>query len=293
MLREFHGNGSVTPKRGPSAMPEPLRRLAPIALAASLAFSAAAAIAPAVGAAGLTVTGAEQQMLGLLNGDRQKGGLVAVRVDTRLMAIARARATDMATRHYFSHHGPDGRNVFDILNEHGITWYGAGEIISWDTYPLSESAGVANKGWLDSAGHRDILMSTGYNYVGVGLATDASNGRNLWVAVFMKGPDRTGGWVSLDSVHAPAIASVAGARYRTVSVTWRGGDIQLVVLTAGLRDYQVQVRTDAGAWRWFTTSTTRTSQAIRLWRGHAYDLRVRACDRRANCGSWGVTHLLG
>jgi uncharacterized protein YkwD len=274
-------------------MPQRLRRLAPLALAASLAFSTAAAGAPVPVAAGLTVAAAEQQMVGLLNGDRQKGGLIAVRVDSRLMAIARARATDMATRHYFAHHDPDGRNVFDMLNERGITWYGAGEIISWDTYPLAESAGVANQGWLDSAGHRDILMSTDYNYVGVGLATDTSNGRNLWVAVFMKGPDRTGGWVSLNSVQTPALASVAGARYRTVSVTWRGGDIQLVVLTAGLRNYQVQVRTDGGAWRWFTTSTTSTSQPIRLWRGHSYDLRVRACDRRGNCGSWGATHLVG
>jgi uncharacterized protein YkwD len=275
-------------------MPQRLRRLAPLALAASLAFGTVAAGAPApVAGAGLTVAAAEQQMLGLLNGDRQTAGLVAVRVDSRLMAIARARATDMATRHYFAHHGPDGRNVFDILSAQGITWYGAGEIISWDTYPLAESAGVANQGWLDSAGHRDILMSTNYNYLGVGLATDASNGRNLWVAVFMKGPDRTGGWVSLNPVHTPAIASVSGARYRTVSVTWRGGDIQLAVLTAGLRDYQVQVRTDGGAWRWFSTSTTKTSQGIRLWRGHSYDLRVRACDRRGNCGSWGTKHLIG
>jgi uncharacterized protein YkwD len=275
-------------------MPQRLRRLAPLALAASLAFSTAAAGAPAsVAAAGLTVGAAEQQMIGLLNGDRQKAGLVAVRVDSRLMAIARARATDMATRHYFAHHGPDGRNVFDILNERGIVWYGAGEIISWDDWPLADSARVANEGWLGSSGHRDILMSTSYNYVGVGLATDASNGHNLWVAVFMKGPDRTGGWVSLNAVREPAIASVAVARYRTVSVTWRGGDIQLVVLTAGFRNYQVQVRTDGGAWRWFSTSTTKTSQGIRLWRGHAYDLRVRACDRRGNCGSWGKTHLIG
>jgi uncharacterized protein YkwD len=275
-------------------MSQRLRRLAPLALAASLAFSTAAVGAPApAAAAGLTVAAAEQQMLGLLNGDRQKAGLVAVRVDSRLMAIARARATDMATRHYFAHHGPDGRNVFDILNERGITWYGAGEIISWDDWPLADSAGVANNGWLGSSGHRDILMSTSYNYVGVGLATDASNGHNIWVAVFMKGPDRTGGWVSLNRVQTPAIASVASARYRVVSVRWRGGDIPLVVLTAGLRDYQVQVRTDGGAWRWFSTSTTKTSQGIRLWRGHTYDMRVRACDRRGNCGSWSVTHLVG
>ena len=54
-------------------------------------------------------------MVDLLNADRTAAGLVPVRVDARLMAIARARSVDMATKHYFSHTQPDGRNVFDIL----------------------------------------------------------------------------------------------------------------------------------------------------------------------------------
>ncbi len=132
-------------------------------------------------------------MVGLLNQDRTAAGLVPVQTDSRLMAIARARSVDMATKHYFSHTQPDGRNVFDILNAQHITWYGAGEIIAWNNYPgLDLSTANANSQWMNSPGHKAIVLSTTLNYVGVGLAIDASTGKKLWTAVYIKGPDRTG-----------------------------------------------------------------------------------------------------
>ena len=276
-------------------MPQPVRRLAALTSVLALAFTIAAGTLPTpAAAADLTVPAAEQAMLGLLNADRQNAGLVAVRVDSRLMAIARARATDMATRHYFGHTQPDGRSVFDIIQSKGIVWYGAGEIIAWNTWPtLADSAKAANDGWLGSPGHRAIVMSGSYNYVGVGLAVDASNGRKLWVGVFMKGPDRTGGWVQLDSVRESAVTSVASTASRVVGLSWRGGDVQLVVLTAGFREYQIQTRTDGGAWVWRTRSTTATRAGFLLWQGHTYLIRVRACDRRSNCGPWAYVTLRG
>ena len=63
----------------------------------------------------MTISQAEQAMVDALNADRTAAGLVPVQVDSRLMSIARARSVDMATKHYFSHTQPDGRNVFDIL----------------------------------------------------------------------------------------------------------------------------------------------------------------------------------
>lgn len=270
-----------------------LRRLAPVAFAVAIVVGSLAGPAPTA-AADLTVTAAEQAMLDLLNGDRTRAGLVPVRVDSRLSAIARARSTDMASKGYFGHTQPDGRTVFDIIPAQGIRWYGAGEIIAWNNWPtLAESAAAANSGWLGSPGHRAIVMSTSYNYIGVGLAIDAASGKKFWTGVFMKGPDRTGGWVTLKPVSEPGIARVASARYRTTVVSWRGGDVRLVVLTAGFRKYQVQARTDGGAWVWFRTATTNTSQAIRLWAGHTYEMRVRACDRVGNCGAWRSVALSG
>src|SRR3954454_22803757 len=91
------------------------RRLSALALVVVAAFAVAApgqvaatATAPDVA----TITAAESAMVRALNPDRAAAGFVAVRVDARLMSIARARSTDMVAKSYFSHTQPDGRNVF-------------------------------------------------------------------------------------------------------------------------------------------------------------------------------------
>jgi uncharacterized protein YkwD len=273
-------------------MTKPIRRLVAAAFALAVALGALGVQTTPVAAADLTISEAEAEMVRLLNAERAKAGLVAVRVDSRLMAIARGRSNDMAAKHYFSHVEPDGDSVFDILSRSDITWYGAGEIIAWNTWPtLAESAVAARNGWMNSDPHRKIVMSTSYNYVGVGLAIDPSNGRKLWTGVFMKGPDRTGGWVKMAPL--PDTKTASTARYRNVTVTWTGGDVQLVSLTAGFKAYQVQVRTDAGAWKVWSSGTTVTSRALRAWVGHEYDMRVRACDKAGNCGAWVNQHIVG
>jgi hypothetical protein len=156
-----------------------------------------------------------------LNADRAAAGLVPVRVDARLTAIARARSADMAATNYFGHTQPDGRTVFDILTAKAIKWYGAGEIIAWNTWPaMADSVTTANDMWLNSPTHRSIIMATSYNYMGVGLAIDGS-GEKYWTTVFMKGPDRTGGWVTMNPVGQPAAVSIASVSSGYARVSWR------------------------------------------------------------------------
>jgi uncharacterized protein YkwD len=268
------------------------RRPVALTFAALIAVAAFGARPQPVVAADLTVPAAEQEMVKLLNAERAKAGLVPLRVDARLTSIARARSADMAAKGYFSHTQPDGRKVFDLLNSARITWFAAGEIIAWNNWPtLADSAVQARDAWMGSPTHRSIVMSGTYNYFGIGLALDAATGKRLWTGVFIKGPDRTGGWVS----YAPPLETAPDAdpRHRTVTITWRGGDIRLVVLTAGLRYYQTQVRTDGGPWSWVSTGTTIRSRALRLWDGHVYTFRTRACDRAGNCGAWTNLGLEG
>jgi uncharacterized protein YkwD len=269
------------------------RRFAGAALAAALLLGAAGVDPAPTAAADLTITGAENQMAATLNADRAAAGLLPVRVDSRLRTIARARSADMATKNYFSHTQPDGRMVFDILTANAIKWYTAGEIIAWNTWPtLSESVTAANDGWLNSPTHRSIIMATSYNYMGIGLAIDGS-GKKIWTAVFIKGPDRTGGWVSIAPVAQPMAVSVTSGTSRLVNLTWRGGDVPLVVLTAGFRNYQIQRRINGGSWAWVSSWTTSTSRTIKAYSGRTYDFRFRACDRVGNCGHWSLVTIRG
>jgi len=234
-------------------------------------------------AADLTVSQAEQEAVRLLNLDRTKRGLVPLRVDSRLMAIARARSSDMAAKRYFGHTSPSGVDVFDMLNASTVKWYSAGEIIAWNSWPtLALSAHVANDGWMNSTGHRNIILSSSNNYFGVGVAVGAS-GKKYWTAVFIKGPDRTGAWVRQA---APTVRAGTTTTTRRVTFNWNGGDVRLPVLTSGFRSYQVQRRVNDGSWVtvWSTTTGTSYSPTVRL--GDKLEIRVRARDRAGNWGAW-------
>ena len=115
----------------------------------------------------------------------------------------------MASSGVFDHTQKDGTTAFSMINDAGITWYGAGEIIAWNSgTDLQGSAAYAVQSWMGSSGHRAIIMSTDYNYVGFGLAV-ASNGRRYWAGVFLKGPDGRR-WASIGSI-GKASAGPAGS----------------------------------------------------------------------------------
>ena len=232
-----------------------------------------------------TISAEENAMVGLLNADRAAAGLVAVRVDSRLMAIARARSVDMATKGYFSHTQPDGRNVFDILSAQSIAWYNAGEIIAWNTYPMDSTTSAANRQWMGSAGHHAIIVSTDFNYVGVGLAV-TSAGKKLWTAVFIKGPDRTG---ARATVSAPSVTAGTTSTTRKARVSWSGADVRLQVLTAGLRSFTVERRIDGVLWKTVWASTTLKAATFTVNVGHRYEFRISAIDNRGNRGSASTT----
>ncbi len=265
----------------------PTNRRSRLAVLLVVGLLAAFVVAPGTAAAAdpMTISQAELAMVDALNVDRTTRGLVPVRIDSRLMAIARARSADMAAKNYFSHTQPDGRNVFDLISAQKITWYGAGEIIAWNNYPTFEtSVAAANNQWLDSPGHKAIVVSTTYNYVGVGLAL-GSNGKKLWTAVYMKGPDLTG---AKAKTATPTIAAGSTSASKRVTVTWSGGDVPLQVLTSGFHSYQVQRRSDGGDWTIVWIGTTRKSMTLDLATNHTYEFRVAARDNAGNWGAWSL-----
>jgi uncharacterized protein YkwD len=267
------------------AMRSPARAL----LLLSLATILVGAMAPVASAAVTlpsesAVASAEKDALRLTNKKRTDRGLVALRWDTRLAELARVRAEYMAETGTFSH-SQGGKSVFDMMSRAGITWYGAGEIIAWNTAgELPDSAAYAVQGWMDSAPHKAIMLSKDYNYVAFGLAVSPTTGRRYWAGVYMKGPDRTDAWAKLASVKATVISATS----MKVVIDWTGGDGRLQVLTSGLRYYQMQKRRVGG--EWYTYDTQTDSVLSRGWaRGSTWEFRVRARDKAGNWGPWVMT----
>ncbi len=276
--------------RDDRSVPTLTRRLIPFILAGLLAVPLSGTVAasdpPApepVSAAILTQSGSD--LVILTNRKRAELGLVALRVDPDLMAIARARAEVMAANDVMSHTEPNGQKVFDRLDAAGLTWYSAGEIIAWNNYPTEPlSVGEAIYAWMNSPSHHDIMVSTGYNYVGFGAAVSAT-GLRYYAGVFVEEPDQTGAWARFGTISKHRV----GAHRVRVTIRWSGGDTRLQVLTSGLRYFQVQRRRVGG--RWHSITTTAHHQRVLWTRGRHYQVRIRARDRAGNWGAWKVVRI--
>lgn len=263
------------------------RRLSPLALAfIFLVGLAPAALAADSAPSGAEISAAEKSVLTLTNRRRADAGLVSLRWDSRLAELAGERAAYMAKTGEFSHTQSNGTDVFDMIVDSGITWYGAGEIIAWNTAaPLDYSAAFAVQGWMGSPSHKAIVMSTGYNYVGFGLAI-AESGKRYWAGVYLKGPDRTGAW---SKIVGTAKSNLSSTDVR-VWVKWSGGDNRLQVLTSGFRYFQVQARRNAGTWSSYAT-TTSVSMTKTWRRNSTYDVRVRSRDKAGNWSAWSLVTI--
>jgi len=266
-------------------VPTATRRLSASLFAGLLLVSLAGPAAAALPAFDLTtLVQAEANLGSLVNAERTGQGLVDLQLDPDVVAIARQRAETMAATDLLSHKNPDGSNVFDAIAAAGIPWFGAGEVLVWNSYAAeADSTAQAVAAWLGSPPHRSILLSADFNYVGFGAAVSPISGNRYYAGVLLKRTDRTAAWAKAGTTSQ----HVLDATRTQVTVRWTGGDPRLQVLTAGLRDYEVQRRVVGGAWRslGFRAGTSVTET---LPRARTYEYRIRARDRAGNRGLWSL-----
>jgi uncharacterized protein YkwD len=255
------------------------RRILPLIIGLAVILPAAV---PTVTSASEDQTSAEAIILKKMNYERTKRGLIALRLDTRIAAIARDRSEYQA-RTGDADHTQGSYKVFDFIQQAGIKWYAAGEIIAQNRYypSIEDSAAAAIRGWLNSDTHRSIMLSKGYNYVGFGYAMNSSNQRRYWTGVYLKGPDRTKPWAEIGSISKQRDGS-----YIKVSLHWSGADRRLQVLTSGFRYFQIQRRRAGGDWLTSWPTTTSTGRTVRWYPGPDVEIRVRSRDRAGNWSNW-------
>ncbi|MGD9568395.1 MAG: CAP domain-containing protein [Sedimentibacter sp.] len=125
------------------------------------------------------VSSYEQKVVELVNVERTKAGLPALKLDTAMSDIARMKSKDMADNNYFAHQSPTYGSAGDMLTKFGIRWSAWGEnLASGQRTP--EAVVTA---WMNSSGHRANIMSTNFSRIGVGYVTNA-NGTPYWTQMF-------------------------------------------------------------------------------------------------------------
>jgi len=105
----------------------------------------------------------------LVNAERTRYGLRALRADGDLGQAAGRHSRNMVRRGFFSHVTPDGTDLSDRLRRSGYMHGRVGETLGWGTgTPSSPNRIVA--GWIDSPPHHRILLGRRSRDVGVGVA---------------------------------------------------------------------------------------------------------------------------
>ena len=218
---------------------------------------------------------AEASLLAMINSARSSKGLAPLRLDTRLRDLAEYRAGIMSSTNTMSH--TIAGNLSSQLTARGIQWFSQGECIAWDSYSYPDEAiRVIFQMWHDAT-HWPLLMSTRFNYAGVGIVHN-SNGKTWASMVFTESVDHSAPWARMTG------SSRSGS---TVAWSWNGADTWLTTHTAGLKNFDVQYRVDWGTWT--TIRTGVTSRSLTLYSrpsGHSYALRIRSRDNRGYVSNW-------
>lgn len=117
-----------------------------------------------------TVSAYENRVLTLVNIERQKAGLPALKMDATLRTVARKKSQDMQAKRYFSHTSPTYGSPFQMMKSFGITYKIAGENIAMG----QKTPEAVVKAWMNSPGHRANILKPGYTHIGVGYVANGS-----------------------------------------------------------------------------------------------------------------------
>ena len=97
-----------------------------------------------------------------------------------LNRVAYKKAEDMFDRQYFAHQAPTGEEAGDLVSEFDYTFILVGENLAKGNFRSDEDL---VEGWMNSPDHRDNILKSSYEEIGVGIKKDYYEGQEIWMAV--------------------------------------------------------------------------------------------------------------
>lgn len=120
----------------------------------------------------------EEEVVRLVNVERAKVGLSALKTDWELARVAEHKSQDMHDKKYFDHTSPTYGTPFNMMKNYGIQYKSAGENIAKGQKTPEEVV----KAWMNSSGHRANILNKSYTHIGVGYVADG----NYWTQMFIQ-----------------------------------------------------------------------------------------------------------
>lgn len=150
---------------------------------ALLSTALALLLLPAAAQATTQPTATDKKVISLVNKERAKYGLAAVRFKASLTRAARAHLREMSRRGVLTHRSANGASIGQRLIKHGYKRSGSR---SWS---VGENIARARAGtlfatpdgtvclWMSSRAHRQVILTAKFRNVGVGVARSANGMR--------------------------------------------------------------------------------------------------------------------
>jgi uncharacterized protein YkwD len=132
-----------------------------------------------------TAAAAEQAIWKLLNADRAHAGLPALAWDAQLAAVARGHSADMQQHSFFGHVSPTTGNAADRTRKAHVD-----AMLILENVARAFSPGEAERGLMNSPGHRANILNREATHVGVGVVFDPGTREILVTQLFSRPPDK-------------------------------------------------------------------------------------------------------
>lgn len=178
-------------------------------------------------------TSITDQAVTLINAERAKQGSPPLHVAPELAAAAQAYATEMATKGFFSHQGPDGSTMVSRDQAAGYTNW---TVLEENLEAGNSTASGAVAAWMASSDHRQNILSTKVDETGVGFAVKSGSPYTYyWVEEFGARPAAQTQSAMLATNSSSASLSWTAPTGHTVSGDWLAwvrahGDVDTVGL---------------------------------------------------------------
>ena len=155
------------------------------------------------------------QVVELTNLERGFSNVTPLKENALLTKAAQAKARDMATKSYFAHVSPEGKQPWNWLSEVGYRYGAAGENLA---VRFNESKDVV-EAWMASPSHRANIIKPTYREIGVGVAQGVYKGSQATFVVQFFGRPAATAAAELDGgvAIAPQDADVLGAAAEQVA----------------------------------------------------------------------------
>ncbi|MEO8637317.1 MAG: CAP domain-containing protein [Candidatus Taylorbacteria bacterium] len=114
------------------------------------------------------------------NNERVAGGILPLKINTKLNSAAEKKLDEMFAEQFFAHISPEGIGAPELAKSAGYDYIAIGENLALGNF-ANDSALVA--AWMASPGHRANILTKRFEDIGIAVRKGTFEGKTAWLAV--------------------------------------------------------------------------------------------------------------